>query len=61
LVNSATAVLLRDVLASPRTLDAAADALAAAQNSDADEHFLSEVAGLIARLEMLGLVERVAA
>jgi PqqD family protein of HPr-rel-A system len=61
LVNSAAAVLLSKVLGSPRTLESAAEALASAQNAHADEHFLSEVAELIARLEMLGLVERVAA
>lgn len=61
LVNGAAAVLLSEVLASPRTLESAVEALASTQNAQADEHFLSEVAGLIARLEMLGLVERVAA
>ena len=61
LVNGATAVLLSEVLASPRTLESATEALASAQSACAGEHFLSEVAELIARLEMLGLVERVAA
>lgn len=61
LVNIATVVLLREVLAEPSTLDTAARALVTAQNAQADEHFLSELAELIQRLEGLGLVERVTA
>ncbi len=61
LLNVATVVLLREILADPRTFDAAARALVIAQNAQADEHFLSEFAELIQRLEGLGLVERVAA
>ena len=61
MVNGATVVLLSEVLASPKTLDGAAEALAAAQSAHANEHFLSEVAELIRRLETLGLVKRVAA
>lgn len=61
LVNVATVVLLREILVDPRTLDAAARALVIAQNAQADEHFLSELAELVQRLEALGLVERVAA
>jgi PqqD family protein of HPr-rel-A system len=60
-VNLATAVLLRNVLAGPRTLDAAAHTLADAENAQADEGFVAEVVELIQRLEALGLVERVAA
>ena len=61
LVNVATVVLLREILADPRTFDAAAGALVTAQNAQPDEHFRSELAELVQRLEALGLVERVAA
>lgn len=60
-VNVATAILLREVLAGPRSLDAAARDLAAAENAQVDEHFVAQVAELIQRLEALGLVKRIAA
>jgi PqqD family protein of HPr-rel-A system len=61
LINVATAVLLIEVLESPRTLYAAAEALAAAQSAHFDERFLFKVGELLARLETLGLVERITA
>ena len=59
LVNGPAALLLCRVLARPRTLDVAAQALAAG-SAQKDEHFVTEVAALIERLEELGLVERIA-
>lgn len=61
LVNSVGAMLLREVLVKPMTLDGAIESLAAAQNAQADEPFASQVAELIYRLETLGLIERITA
>lgn len=58
LLNAASAALLREILVSPRNADAAAEALAARESSSSDAAFAAHVAGLIERLEELGLVER---
>lgn len=60
-VNASTAILLTEVLRSPRTSEEAAEELAAAQRANATADFVPQVLGLMLRLEELGLVERVAA
>ncbi len=57
-LNAATAALLREVLIDPKPARAAAAALAAAENAAEDGDFFAAVAGSLAQLEYLGLVER---
>lgn len=59
LLNAASAELIRRILLSPTEAAAAADALAECQSMQSDREFTAHVAGLIERLEQLGLVERV--
>ena len=61
LVNGATAKLLREVLTEPRFVEDAAANLAATEGANAGPEFAADVQHLLARLEALGLVERVAA
>ena len=57
-VNDATALLLRQILAEPHDAPAAAKQLADAQGADSGPEFEQYVAGLLLRLEELGLVDR---
>ena len=60
-VNQATGLLLQRVLLQPRTAPAAARELAQAQGVAGDADFVGLVAGLLSRLEELGLARRVSA
>lgn len=57
-LNAATADLLANVLAEPRSAEAAAHELAAREGAPADEAFRAAVAESLLFLEHLGLVER---
>ncbi len=61
LVNASTAVLLREVLSTPRTIAEAAARLAESQGAVPAPDYADDVGGLMERLEFLGLVERAAA
>lgn len=56
-INAATAFLLEELAARPLTVDAAAQALAAAQESALSDEFRAEVEGTLLRLEELGLID----
>lgn len=56
-VNAAAAFLLDHLLEGPATVEAAAQALAAAQARTADDPLRADVAGTLLRLEELGLIE----
>jgi PqqD family protein of HPr-rel-A system len=58
-LNAATAELLEQVLAEPRSARAAAEELAAREGAVGDAAFFSAVAQSLLHLEHLGLVERV--
>jgi len=60
-LNPSAALLLREVLVEPRTLESAAHTLAAAEGAEPGPDFLPEIAELLRRFETLGLVERVSA
>jgi PqqD family protein of HPr-rel-A system len=60
-VNSATVLLLRQVLIRPMDEESASRALLAAHGLAEQPQYLEQVSGLLLRLEQLGLVERVAA
>lgn len=60
-LNSASSLLLREILLDPMDPETASAHLAAAQGSDPEPEFEEYVAGLLIRFEELGLVERVAA
>jgi PqqD family protein of HPr-rel-A system len=57
-LNSATADLLKHVLAEPRTAHVAAEELASREGAIGDSAFFAAVAENLARLEHLGLIER---
>lgn len=57
-VNDATRMLLSDLLASPRTAEEAAAALAPEQGTDAAADLQRHLAELLPRLQELGLVRR---
>ncbi len=58
-INPSTAFLLERLLEGPATVGSAAQALAAAQERRADDALRDDVAGILLRLEELGLIERV--
>ena len=58
LLNSASAVLLADVLRRPETAAAAAAKLANRERAEVDEAFLATVTDALAHLEHVGLVKR---
>jgi PqqD family protein of HPr-rel-A system len=60
-LNSATALLLRQVLLHPRDVEGAARALAAELGIASSPEYVSHLAELLARLEEMGLVSRVPA
>jgi PqqD family protein of HPr-rel-A system len=57
-VNSATAMLIRQVLTVPLDAVAAAEDLAQRENATVEASFLSSVAASLEQLEHLGLVRR---
>jgi PqqD family protein of HPr-rel-A system len=57
-LNTATADLLKHVLAEPRTARVAAEELASREGAIGDSAFFAAVAENLARLEHLGLIER---
>jgi PqqD family protein of HPr-rel-A system len=59
LVNATAASLLQQVLVEPLSLEEATGRLAQALDAPADAELLTHVADLLARLDEIGLVERV--
>jgi len=57
-VNTAAALLLRQILREPRDAESAGRELASEQGIEAAPELLAHVAGLLRRFEELGLVER---
>ncbi|GMU68273.1 MAG: hypothetical protein AMXMBFR37_06060 [Steroidobacteraceae bacterium] len=57
-INASTAFLLEHLVDTPVGIEAATQALAAAQGAVADEALREEVAATLLRLEELGLIER---
>src|SRR5687768_489363 len=57
-LNAATADLLAQVLATPRTARSAADELAAREDAAVDSDFIRAVAESLVQLEHLGLIGR---
>ncbi len=58
-INAATALLLRQILLQPNDAESASQALAAAHEAPESDDLIEHVAGILLRLEELGLVERV--
>jgi PqqD family protein of HPr-rel-A system len=58
LVNDVTATLLREVLTTPCSVDAAAIELAAREGAEIGAEYVEDLLNLVERLEALGLVER---
>lgn len=58
-LNAATHILIFDVLSKPMDLKAIADAITPGNPEGNDKEYLARLRAMIARLEHLGLVERV--